>query len=415
MKEMKENSISVMMYSHDGFGLGHLKRNATIAARFVKENLGSSVLMLTGHSPVPFFQLPQGVDFIKLPSIVKVNTGTWRPRTLVIGQKVLRELRSSLIKKTAQFFKPDILLVDYTPTGVWGELIPTLEMLKARKNPPAIVLGLRDILDASSVTRKLWQDEGVYDCIFKFYDKVFIFGCQEIFDTAIQYGLTGDVGQKVAYCGYLSSNGTVRSKDEVRRELNVKKEKLIVVTAGGGHDAYPMMQLSLKAFKLISKTTSVEALFITGPLMNAEHRESLEVQAANLPVRILKWTEDPLSYMNASDLIITMAGYNTLMDSIQLRKPVIVIPRKGPSAEQRTRAELFSWLGIITAVEPAESLFPSELAQAIIENLKFSFRSQISLDLNGLDTVVRHMRNLLLEKNRQRLQSRNLETTHAGK
>src|SRR5207253_9484824 len=58
------------------------------------------------------------------------------------------------ILKAAELFKPDVFLVDYTPTGVWGELLPTLQMLKGQKDPPKVILGLRDILDAPEVTRE---------------------------------------------------------------------------------------------------------------------------------------------------------------------------------------------------------------------------------------------------------------------
>ena len=66
--------VRVMLYSHNGVGLGHLRRNINIATRFVSELPGSSVLLLTGCPLGDFFQLPPGVDFIKIPSIIKIDT-----------------------------------------------------------------------------------------------------------------------------------------------------------------------------------------------------------------------------------------------------------------------------------------------------------------------------------------------------
>ncbi len=70
--------ISVLMYSHDGVGLGHMRRNSTIAARLVNEVAEASVLMLVGCPSGLFFDLPQGVDSVKLPSILKTATNSWQ-------------------------------------------------------------------------------------------------------------------------------------------------------------------------------------------------------------------------------------------------------------------------------------------------------------------------------------------------
>src|SRR5437773_2150853 len=134
--------VRVMLYSHNGVGLGHLRRNINIATRFVSELPGSSVLLLTGCPLGDFFQLPPGVDFIKIPSIIKIDTGVWDPRTLPISSNMVRNLRESAIRQAAELFVPHLFLVDYAPTGVWGELVPTLAALKERDDPATLILGL---------------------------------------------------------------------------------------------------------------------------------------------------------------------------------------------------------------------------------------------------------------------------------
>lgn len=382
-----------MMYSHDGFGLGHLRRNTLIATRFVREVPGSNVLMLVGCPPGAFFQLPPGVDFIKVPSIIKVDTGRWRPRMLNIGLEKMRAIRASTIKNAAKLFRPHLFLVDYTPTGIWGELLPTLRMLRERKDRPKVILGLRDILDAPEVTRELWQQEGAYEAIRKYYDAVFIYGHQEVFDTASHYGLNGSLPQKVEYCGYLCSGEQYKPKEQVRKELQIRKDKVVVVTAGGGYDAYPLMRACIEAFQLLGEGFPFEAIVITGPLMDGEQRESLRRQAEGLPVRVLRDVEDNLSYMNAADVVVTMAGYNTLMEAIRIRKKILVVPREGPSAEQRIRAQVLCRLGLVQAISP-EQLSPSLLAQAI-QNLDACPLPPISLPMDGLTNAVRHSLRLL--------------------
>ena len=116
---MNRNTLHVMMYSHDGFGLGHVQRNLGIARRLLELSPGSNVLVLAGTMP-PDTDLPAGIDLIKLPSILKNGTGNWLPRTLSIHKDELKSVRSGIIRHVATTFRPDVFLVDFVPTGVWG-------------------------------------------------------------------------------------------------------------------------------------------------------------------------------------------------------------------------------------------------------------------------------------------------------
>src|SRR3989475_12170332 len=148
----------------------------------------------------------------------------------------------------------------------------------------------------------------------------------------------------------------------------MRKDRLVVVTAGGGYDAYPLMEACLKAFRLLGKELPFEALFITGPLMEPVQRECLQALASEVGVSVEMCVEDSLSYMNAADLVITMAGYNSLSEILHLEKKALVIPRQGPSAEQTTRARLFAERGLIDAGFP-DQLSPRTLAERHLADL----------------------------------------------
>ena len=73
---------------------------------------------------------------------------------------------------------------------------------------------------------------------------------------------------------------------------------------------------------------------------------------------------DGLRTLAAADLVVTMASYNTLTEALRLGRPVVVIPRQGPSAEQKLRAELFQARGLVTHVPHAQAT-PDRVAAAI--------------------------------------------------
>lgn len=368
LNEEDQLSTCVMTYSHDGFGLGHLRRNTTIASQLASEVPKSSVLMLIGCPTGAVFKLPPGVDFIKLPSIIKRDTGVWDPLRLRIGHDKTKALRSATIQEIAHVFRPQLLLVDHVPLGIWGELLPMLEMLKRRDHAPVIVLGLRDILDQPEVTRTLWEREGAYKAIRKYYDEILIYGCREVFDTSSHYGLEKELAPRIHYCGYVCAREPYKSKEQMRKELQVE-DRLVVVTGGGGVDGYPMMRTCMQALRLLGPHAGVEAIFISGPLMDSEQRERLREQAKGLKVRVLTHVEDTLSYLNAAHLVVTMAGYNSLCQVLQLKKKALVVPRPGPSAEQQMRARLFAQRGLADVIYPSD-LSPKKMAEKILENLQ---------------------------------------------
>ena len=391
--------LSLITYSHDGYGLGHLRRNTNIAAKFVQEAPGSSALMVTGCPPGNLLLLPKGVDFIKVPSLIKVDAGEYAPLGLRISRKKARAIRASVILNAVAQFKPDLLLVDHVPAGTYGELLPTLRMLKELDDPPLIVLGLRDIIDVPDVVCELWRKEMTYQTIRKYYDEVFIYGCKDIFDGAFHYGLTEEFPGRVEYCGYVCPPEPVKSREQVRADLRLTRQQLVVVTAGGGHDGYPLMQSCLDAFRLIGRNVRFEAVFITGPLMEPDQREQLRVKAHGLCARVFTCVEDAPSFINAADLVITMAGYNSLCEVVSLRRKALVVPRLGPRAEQRMRAKLFQHKGLIDLLDPRE-LSPRNLAERVIEDLgRTDFPlADAAITTSGARNVARRLSGLAPER-----------------
>lgn len=359
----------MMAYSHDGFGLGHLRRNTNIAARLVQDVPGSNVLLVIGCPRGAFFDSPPGVDFIKIPSIVKVDTGVHHPLSLRINLKKMRALRLSLIQKVTELFQPHVFLVDHVPAGIWGELLPTLQMLRKRQSSVRVVLGMRDIIDEPGVVRELWRRDHTYRVIRNYYDEVLIYGCKNVFDTGAHFGLDVELPGRFTYCGYVCSEEPHKTREEMREQFHLAKEKLIVITAGGGRDAYPMFQACIEAYRLLGKGVPLRAIFITGPLMPLEDKERLERGASGLNVSVLTQVSNNLDYISAADLVITMAGYNSLVEILQLRKKALVIPRLGPSAEQMMRAKLFEERGLIDVIYPHE-LSPKKLAGRLMTDIE---------------------------------------------
>ena len=345
----------MMMYSQDGFGLGHMRRTTSIANQVVRANPGAAILTMADSRLGQFFESSTNHDYLKLPSILKAGPGDWRAVSLPLSFSAVSSMRCELIRSAVLSYQPHVLLVDHMPHGAMGELIPTLAALRNSGAPTKIVLGLRDILDAPEVVRRRWSLEGAYEAIERYYDTVLVYGNREVFDLAEQYGFSPNVRDRMVYTGYVCTPQTARYTARARAKYLSSSDtqtKLIVAMAGGGADAYPMMRALLDALPAISAQQKVYLAIIAGPFMPAEQRRDLEARTRGLPARVSLSVNDTLSYIEAADLTIAMAGYNTTMEILRSGKRAILIPRRGPSAEQRMRAQLFAERDWVEMIDP---------------------------------------------------------------
>ena len=126
-------------------GLGHLRRCRAIAHALVEREKDLSVLILSGSPIIGSFDFKARVDFVRMPGVIKLRNGEYTSLNLHIDITETLKIRASIIRHTADAFKPDMFLVDKEPLGLRGEVAETLQMLKSRHVP--LILGLRDVMD----------------------------------------------------------------------------------------------------------------------------------------------------------------------------------------------------------------------------------------------------------------------------
>jgi predicted glycosyltransferase len=135
---------------------------------------------------------------------------------------------------------------------------------------------------------------------------------------------------------------------------------------------------------------------ITGPFMPEERRQELQASAVGLPVRVRRTVADPFSYICAADAVVAMAGYNSTMEILLSGTPCVMVPRMGPSSEQKIRVRLFRSKGWVDDVDPSK-VSGKTLAEAIQRALDRGKDKSSSSgpDLEGLPRAVDHLRSLL--------------------
>jgi len=187
---------------------------------------------------------------------------------------------------------------------------------------------------------------------------------------------------KMIACGYLGRAAATRAPQTVRRELDTGDRPLIVVTAGGGGDGFDLIENFLDAQAASPTLRAAHSLVVTGPLMARGKRDLLKSATRADNLTLIEFTSDLMSYLAAADLVVSMAGYNTICETLSLGARLVLVPRVRPRSEQRLRAERLAARGLARVLLP-DDLSPERLA-AEVQAALAAPPPAVTLDLGGL-------------------------------
>ncbi len=334
-----DDSLRVLLYSHDSYGLGHLRRCSTLAAALVRHVPDASVLIATGSPCATHFALPAGVEVVKLPSVTKDGSGRYVPRTLPGSVDFTLHLRRSLLSELFAAYSPHLLLVDHQVTGLHGELLPVLE--QARRSGTRTVLGLRDIIDEPAAVARDWDRPDVRRALSELYDRVCVYGSPTVFDTRREYPVPPELSERITFLGYVVRDAPPR----VVRPLPAERPQ-VLVTVGGGEDGGGRLQTYLDCLTLAPAPW--DSVLVLGPLLDPAAGRHLKRQARLLDgVTVHGFHSDLPRLLAESQAVVSMAGYNSTTEILQSGVSAVLLPRTFPRGEQFLRASRLAELGLL--------------------------------------------------------------------
>jgi predicted glycosyltransferase len=333
----------VLIYSHDTFGLGHLRRSRAIANALVQERPGVSVLIISGSPVIGNFEFGSGVDYIRVPGVTKQPDGDYRSLNLSVSIDEAVGLRESIILKTAETFRPDVFIVDKEPTGFRGEVVPALERLQQRGC--RLVLGIRDVMDEPALLASEWERKGAVEALCRYYDEIWVYGLKDFYQPLDALDLPPEVARRLTYTGYLRRE--VPQKSALTRYPKLTKSPFILVTTGGGGDGDELIDWVISAYDA-NPGLELPALIAFGPFVNRDRRRGfLERIARNPRLDAIAFDTKIELLMEKAAAIVAMGGYNTFCEILSLDKRALIVPRTHPRLEQHIRAVEAERLGLV--------------------------------------------------------------------
>ncbi len=384
---VRSRPARVLIYSHDSFGLGHLRRCRTIAHAIVDGDSGPSVLILSGSPIIGSFDFRARVDFVRVPGVIKLRNGEYSSLSLDMGIGELLRMRASIIRHTAKVFAPDVFIVDKEPLGLRGEIDKTLRILKERGT--RLVLGLRDVMDDPRLLAREWRRKNPLPALTHLYDDILVYGLPQICEPLSGIELPGAVQQKISYTGYLrrSSNAAPAPFSAV----GGTGVPYVLVTTGGGGDGEDLIDWVLRAYET-DGDIPYRALLVFGPFMQPLKRDQFRARVARLDrVEAITFDAQVESRMADAAGVVAMGGYNTFCEILSFDKPAVIVPRTRPRMEQYIRASRAESLGLVRMLEPDRGRDPASMARALRELAGQSRPSQVVVPglLEGLDNIRR--------------------------
>jgi predicted glycosyltransferase len=352
----------ILIYSHDSFGLGHLRRCRTIAHALVERRSDVSVLILSGSPIIGSFSFRSRVDFVRVPGVIKLRHGDYSPLKLDIG---IDGPSSCAPRSSATRRRPSPPTSSSSTRSRWGlrgEVRDTLAMLKSRGTP--LVLGLRDVMDDPASLAEEWHAQERHA------------GPRRALRSRLDLRHAGDVRSAGRHAAArdrarqdplhrLSAALRAGDRPSHRAARPVHPGPYILVTAGGGGDGAVVIDWVLRAYEH-DPTIPYRALIVLGPFMHSTTQGGFQERAARLDnVEAITFDADIETLMTGAAGIVAMGGYNTFCEILSFDKPGLIVPRTVPRQEQFIRASRGEALGLVRMLAVDGVCEPATMAAAL--------------------------------------------------
>jgi predicted glycosyltransferase len=389
----RSSGTRVLIYSHDTFGLGHLRRSRAIANAIVEREPETSVVIISGSPVIGNFEFGSGVDYIRIPGVTKLPDGDYRCLNLNVSLDEAVRLRQSLILQAAKSFQPDVFIVDKEPTGFRGEVLPALDYLQG--SGCHLVLGVRDVMDEPALLVPEWERKDAKDALIRYYDEVWVYGLRDVYQPLAALGLPPEVEERITYTGYLRRE--VPPTPSLNRYPKITKQPFILVTTGGGGDGDDLIDWVISAYEA-DPDIEMPALVLFGPFIDRDKRSSFVERISRQPkLDVFSFDTKIERLMQKAEAIVAMGGYNTFCEALSFDKRTLIVPRTRPRLEQYIRAVEAERLGLVRMLSDHSQPRTPERMAAALRGLSSQPRpSEVVIPglLDGLDRVQERLKAL---------------------
>ena len=355
--------MKILYYSQHVLGMGHFFRTLEICRHLTAHDV---VLVVGGSLPanLPF---PKNIRCVFLPALMMDS----RFSRLIAGDgrkeavSDIQEMRRQMLEETFREQRPDVFLLELYPFGRKAfrfELDPILEGIVLGELPPCkVCCSVRDILVEKP--DPVSYENRVIEALNRWFDAVFVHSDPEWISLGETFSRMDDIAIPVRYTGFVTEIPEPDCRIHYRRLLGLEdRDRLVVVSAGGGQVGGELCESAVQAFRYLDAAKGWRGIVFTGPFLEESRFQSIQ-QLAPPHVKVERFTPSFLKVLCASDISISMAGYNTCMNILATGVKALVLPFS-QNREQGMRARKLEEKGFAGILSEAD-LKPDRMAERL--------------------------------------------------
>ena len=389
--------LDVLLYGHDGRGLGHAARSVGIGMALRRCYPELKVLFISGSSMTGEMVAGSNLDWLKLPSY----------KTRVVGGKsqgvdgesgfsdhALGVLRTKQLEDIVKLYRPRLVLVDHTPQGKHRELVQAVrstEPARGGANATRWLLGVRGVVgDVPQAGSELGRE--LFNAFFSgllWYGDSQVLGTDHLKEIEQFYRMTP------LETGYVSRMHELNLKRKNRSVHDIRPYAGTISIPWLGEEGERFLRELSAALRQVGADYGPWKLFV--PLLEKNNHDELSALFDTSYCDV----EEPSghAYIDAlgkSRTALIYGGYNSLMDVISAGIPGLAIMRPMRDNEQQLHTQkLVAALNGSLAVIEEQEVTASTLADALLLNLNSRDIPDIHININGAEHVAHHLASLL--------------------
>jgi predicted glycosyltransferase len=366
----------IILHCQYVYGIGHFVRAIELARGL---SIYFEVYIINGGESVPNFDLPETVKYIQLPAIYKDENSDL---LLSVDSSFTIEecfiLRKNIIKETVLNVVPDILITEHFPFGLLfeNEVIELITEVKKSNPLIKVVSSVRDIVESSGGGEK---DEYISNLINKWYDLILVHGDERMADLTFSFSKVAKVAVPIIHTGYIV-------RQIPNREIS-DDYPLVLVSVAAGRLGNELLDAIIESHLLIKGKIKHKLVLFSGAFQKDFSSLKERVYSLDsLDINIHCFDGNKyLKYLSNASLVISLGGYNSIIESISAQKKMLVYQRgfSGVNKEQDLRITLFEKYGSLSILKP-EDLNQKSLSNIIVSIIEEIKTTKVELNFDGI-------------------------------
>ena len=377
MKSFNNKKPKIVIHCQYVYGIGHFVRTIELAKGLCNY---FSVSILNGGESVPNFDIPSEINLIPLPAIYKQeNVSYLSPVDSTYSIEECFKKRRDIIENSLTNLKPEIIITEHFPFGLLfeDEVVQLISSAKSLNSNVKVVCSVRDIIESASGNIK---DNITVKLLNKWYDLLLIHGDEKYFHLKNTFSRYNEISIPNYHTGYIVK----------RIEQKVKTDNLkpiILASIAGGRLGKELLNVLIKNHSAVNKKTTHKLILFTGAFASSFEELTDEIKKLSYnDIELFAFDrESYLGYFSQADLVISLGGYNSIIESISNQKRLLVYQREFTQGneEQDLRINLFKEMGVLNVIS-SKDLNNCNLADSIIQSLNNNIDRNINLNVNGV-------------------------------